>query len=29
MFIANCYKLPQIATYTGFTDPDFHLQQQA
>jgi len=32
MFIANCCKSPQIAkiaTYAGFADPDFRLQQRA
>jgi len=32
VFVANCCKSPQIAkiaTYAGFADPDFRLQQRA
>ena len=29
VFVANRCKLPQIATYAGFADPDFRLQQRA
>jgi hypothetical protein len=29
VFVANRHKLQQIATYAGFTDPDFRLQQRA